>query len=147
MAKFNFIKKIKKVRKKDQEEAALSGAGEQEQVPLGTQEQAKAPSETEDTEEQKPAAKKITGIIWEKAADAVDAVDEMCEEAGEIAEAGGSGIIEIGAAVINFYDKASAVAEWFVLKSLVISGRKLHDLSLIHISSSRKKKPSERKTR
>ena len=38
MAKFNFIKKIKKVRKKDQEEAALSGAGEQEQVPSGTQE-------------------------------------------------------------------------------------------------------------
>lgn len=130
MAKFNFIKKIKKVRKKDQEEAALSGAGEQEQVPLGTQEQAKAPSETEDTEEQKPAVKKITGIIWEKAGDAVDAVDEMCEEAGELAEAGGSGIIEIGAAVINFYDKASAVAEWFVLKSLVISGRKLHDMRI-----------------
>ena len=62
MAKFNFIKKIKKVRKKDQEEAALSGAGEQEQVPSGTREQAKAPSETEDTEEQKPAVKKITGI-------------------------------------------------------------------------------------
>ena len=58
MAKFNFIKKIKKVRKKDQEEAALSGAGEQEQVPSGTQEQAKAPSETEDTEEQKPAVKR-----------------------------------------------------------------------------------------
>ncbi len=121
MAKFNFIKKIKKVKKKENE-AAVSGLGDQEQVSSGVEEQ--KPSQD------KTAKRNIKEVIWDKAADAVDAVDEMCEEASELAEAGGHGIMDVGAGVINFYDKASAIGEWFVKKSLVIAGRKLHDIRL-----------------
>ena len=121
MAKFNFIKKIKKVKKKENE-AAVSGLGDQEQVSSGVEEQ--KPSQD------KTAKRNIKEVIWDKAADAVDAVDEMCEEASELAGAGGHGIMDVGAGVINFYDKASAIGEWFVKKSLVIAGRKLHDIRL-----------------
>ena len=70
----------------------------------------------------------VFSVIWDKAADAVEAVDEILEELEEIWEAGSNGLVNIGAAVINFYDKASAVVEWFILKTLVVFGRRLHDI-------------------
>ncbi len=66
--------------------------------------------------------------IWSIAGDAVDVADEICIEIGEIGEAGVSGIFSVGAAVINFYDNFAALVEWFLLRILVILGRKLHQL-------------------
>lgn len=73
--------------------------------------------------------------VWSIAGDAVDAVDEMCIEAGEIGEAGFSGLISVGAAVINIYDNTAAIVEWFLLRVLVISGRRLHDIRVRTINS------------
>lgn len=72
----------------------------------------------------------IFKMIWNLAGNIVEAVDEIIIEAEEIGRAGGSGIVTIGAAVVNFYDRAAAVAEWFVLKSLVLIGRRNHDIRL-----------------
>ena len=83
--------------------------------------------EKEPKPEKKPKEKKEPKFKKEKiidiAAEAVAAVDEICDEAGELAGAGGSGLINVGAAVVNFYDRMSAIAEWFIKKNLVIAGR------------------------
>ena len=107
MAKFDFIKKIKKKK-----------------------EVTDTQSNNEFSEKNSEKKEKISvfSVIWDKAADAVEAVDEILEELEEIWEAGSNGLVNIGAAVINFYDKASAVVEWFILKTLVVFGRRLHDI-------------------
>lgn len=90
--------------------------------------------EKEPKPEKKPKEKKEPKFKKEKiidiAAEAVAAVDEICDEAGELAGAGGSGLINVGAAVVNFYDRMSAIAEWFIKKNLVIAGRRLHEMRL-----------------
>ena len=96
--------------------------------------------------EQKPKEKKPTGEkgthpvfnkIWELAGDFIEAVDETISEMGEIGEAGAKGIITVGAAVINGYDKLAAVVEWYVLKVLVKAGRESHDISIKVIKNKR----------
>ena len=91
-----------------------------------TGERAKTGEKTKEKKEPKFKKEKIIDI----AAEAVAAVDEICDEAGELAGAGGSGLINVGAAVVNFYDRMSAIAEWFIKKNLVIAGRRLHEMRL-----------------
>ena len=109
MAKFDFIKKIKK--KKEVTDTQSN-------------------NEFSEKNSEKKEKNSVFSVIWDKAADAVEAVDEILEELGEIWEAGSNGLVSIGAAVINFYDKASAVVEWFILKTLVVFGRRLHDIRI-----------------
>ena len=107
MAKFDFIKKIKK-----------------EKEVTETQTENTIPEKTDENKK----AKEAFGVIWNGAGNAVEAADEILMEIGEIAEAGAKGIVSIGASVITFYDKSSAVVEWFILKMLVLFGRRLHNV-------------------
>lgn len=52
---------------------------------------------------------------------------DICEEIGEIALDGLEGAIEVGAALIRWYDKSAEVVEWFVKKTAVLIMRKYHD--------------------
>ena len=116
MAKFNFIKKLRRNKKPVEPAASESGAAPE------------APAEAEAAKEPKaPLRKRAWEKTWQAGGDAVEAVDEICDEIGELAEDGWEGLINVGAAVVNFYDRASAIAEWFVLKTLVIAGRRLHE--------------------
>ena len=116
MAKFNFIKKLRRNKKPAEPAASESGAAPE------------APAEAEAAKEPKaPLRKRAWEKTWQAGGDAVEAVDEICDEIGELAEDGWEGLINVGAAVVNFYDRASAIAEWFVLKTLVIAGRRLHE--------------------
>lgn len=53
---------------------------------------------------------------------------DICEEIGEIALDGLEGAIEVGAALIRWYDKSAELVEWFVKKTAVLIMRKYHDL-------------------
>ena len=87
MAKFDFIKKIKK--KKEVTDTQSN-------------------NEFSEKNSEKKEKNSVFNVIWDKAGDAVEAVDEILEELGEIWEAGSNGLVSTGASVINFYDKASA---------------------------------------
>ena len=91
------------------------------------------PPEKEDNpvKEKKKIKKANKKELWNKtiaiAGNSIEAVDEICDEIGKIADAGWNLLISICASLVNAIDLAGDIAEWFVLKVLVISGRKLHD--------------------
>ena len=107
MAKFDFIKKIKK-----------------EKEVTETQTESTVPEKTDENKK----AKEAFDVIWNGAGNAVEAADEILMEIGEIAEAGAKGLVSVGASVITLYDKSSAIVEWFVLKMMVLFGRRLHNV-------------------
>lgn len=107
MAKFDFIKKIKK-----------------EKEVTETQTENTIPEKTDENKK----AKEAFDAIWNGAGNAVEAADEILIEIGEIAEAGAKGLVSVGASVITIYDKSSAIVEWFILKMLVLFGRRLHNI-------------------
>lgn len=61
------------------------------------------------------------------AGEVVEAVDEIEDEIGKIASAGWSLLITVCASFIRAIDLAEDIVEWFVLKVLVITGRRLHE--------------------
>ena len=91
------------------------------------------PPEKEDNpvKEKKKIKKANKKELWNKtiaiAGNSIEAVDEICDEIGKIADAGWNLLISICASLVNAIDLAGDIAEWFVLKVLIISGRKLHD--------------------
>lgn len=111
MAKFDFIKKIKKkeVDKDQNEKTALENKPEKEE---------------------KKEKNKLFTFIWENAGSLIEVLDEILEEVAEIAEDGFYAIMNLGASLIDFYDRSSAVVEWFILKTFVLMGRKQHDLRI-----------------
>ena len=111
MAKFDFIKKIKKkeVDKDQNENTALENKPEKEE---------------------KKEKNKLFTFIWENAGSLIEVLDEILEEVAEIAEDGFYAIMNLGASLIDFYDRSSAVVEWFILKTFVLMGRKQHDLRI-----------------
>lgn len=111
MAKFDFIKKIKKkeVDKDQNENTALENKPEKEE---------------------KKEKNKLFAFIWENAGSLIEVLDEILEEVAEIAEDGFYAIMNLGASLIDFYDRSSAVVEWFILKTFVLMGRKQHDLRI-----------------
>lgn len=112
MAKLDFIRKLKK-KKEVTEDQNLTGSSEKV---------------TEKKTESKSQG--ITGLIWEKAGDIVEVTDEILDEAEEIGQDGMRGLVTVGASAIELYDRTAAVVEWFVLKTLVILGRRIHDITL-----------------
>lgn len=69
----------------------------------------------------------------DKAADFLDDkvipfLKDICEEIREIAHDGVEGAIDVGAALIRWYDKTAELVEWFVKKTAVLIMRKYHDL-------------------
>lgn len=113
MAKFDFIKRLKKkeVDENQNESTALEKKAEKKTY-------------------KDKKANKIFGFIWEHSGDLIEVLDEILEEVTEIAEDGFCAIMNLGASLIDFYDKSAAVVEWFILKSSVLVGRKQHDLRI-----------------
>lgn len=110
MAKFKFIEKLK---------AQKSSAEEKPQKSKGEKKQA------------------ISNFIWNIGAEAVNLVDDMLIEAGEIGEDGLDGAINLGGAFVNVVDNLLDTGVWAVTKAYVYAGRKLHDL---HVSMVEHKK-------
>ena len=121
MAKFDFIRKLKK-RKEVEEEQTLTGSTEKADTLEKNKEDA------EKKQHLKDAA--IWNIIWEKSGEVVEVTDEILDEVGEIGQDGMRGLVTLGASIVDFYDRTAAVAEWFILKTLVILGRRLHTISI-----------------
>lgn len=65
-------------------------------------------------------------------------VKEIIEELAEIGKDGADLAVDIGAAVIRWYDKSADVFEWFVKKTTVLLMRKYHDM-LLEIAQYRKR--------
>lgn len=116
MAKLHFIKKIKKKKEDSSEDTTKESRGSLDR--------------NEKKALRKNKRKETFSKIWEKAGDSIDFADETIVETEEVLEAGVDGILTVGAAVINFCDRAIAIGEWFVLKTLVVIGRKQHQLGL-----------------
>ena len=93
-------------------------------------------------------SKKLMDFLWEWGAKIIsytdlaldktgDFFEESWEEIMEIAGAGIAGAIDVGAALIRWYDNSSEIVEWFVKKTAVLIMRKYHDL-LIDLAQYRK---------
>ena len=91
---------------------------------------------------------KIRVFFWEAGAKVIfvtdtflDKVDdflkEIVEDIKEIIGAGAEGAVDLGAAIIRWYDKSAEVVEWFIKKTTVIIMREYHDL-LINLAKHRK---------
>lgn len=83
--------------------------------------------------------KKLMDFLWEWGAKIIsytdlaldktgDFLEEILDEIKEIAGAGMAGAIDVGAALIRWYDKSAEIVEWFVKKTAVLIMRKYHDL-------------------
>ena len=83
--------------------------------------------------------KKLMDFLWEWGAKIISYIDlaldktgdfleEILDEIKEIAGAGMAGAIDVGAALIRWYDKSAEIVEWFVKKTAVLIMRKYHDL-------------------
>lgn len=59
-----------------------------------------------------------------------DFLGEIAEELREIGEAGMAGAVEVGAALVVWYDKSAEIVEWFIIKTAVLVMRKYHDILL-----------------
>ena len=70
-------------------------------------------------------------LIWKIGAEAIDLVDESLIEVGEIAEDGLGGAFKICGTFVDIVDRAIAIAEWAVTKSVVYFGRRVHDLHVL----------------
>ena len=92
--------------------------------------------------------KKLMDFLWEWGAKIIsytdlaldktgDFFEESWEEIMEIAGAGIAGAIDVGAALIRWYDNSAEIVEWFVKKTAVLIMRKYHDL-LIDLAQYRK---------
>lgn len=110
MAKFKFIEKLK-AKKSSAEEKPQKSKGEKKQA--------------------------ISNFIWNIGAEAVNLVDDMLIEAGEIGEDGLEGAISLGGAFVNVVDNLLDIGIWAATKAYVYAGRKLHDL---HVSMVEHKK-------
>ena len=93
-------------------------------------------------------SKKLMDFLWEWGAKIIsytdlaldktgDFFEESWEEIMEIAGAGIAGAIDVGAALIRWYDNSAEIVEWFVKKTAVLIMRKYHDL-LIDLAQYRK---------
>ena len=91
---------------------------------------------------------KIRVFFWEAGAKVIfvtdtfldkadDFLKEIGEEIKEIIDAGADVAVDLGAAIIRWYDKSAEVVEWFVKKTTVIIMREYHDL-LINLAKHRK---------
>ena len=83
--------------------------------------------------------KKLMDFLWEWGAKIIsytdlaldktgDFLEEIWEEIKDIAGAGMAGAIDVGAALIRWYDKSAEIVEWFVKKTAVLIMRNYHDL-------------------
>lgn len=96
----------------------------------------KIKDENKENKENKPKVSKAEAkaAFWNKtveiAGDLIEAIDEINDEAGKIAEAGWSFLILVCASFISAIDKANDIAEWFVLKVMVLLGRRMHESRL-----------------
>ena len=68
-----------------------------------------------------------TDIMLDKTA---DFLGEIAEELREIGEAGMAGAVDVGAALVVWYDKSAEIVEWFIIKTAVLVMRKYHDILL-----------------
>ncbi len=59
-----------------------------------------------------------------------DFLGEIAEELREIGEAGMAGAVDVGAALVVWYDKSAEIVEWFIIKTAVLVMRKYHDILL-----------------
>lgn len=59
-----------------------------------------------------------------------DFLGEIAEELREIGEAGMAGAVDVGAALVVWYDKSAEIVEWFIIKTTVLVMRKYHDILL-----------------
>lgn len=59
-----------------------------------------------------------------------DFLGEIAEELREIGEAGMAGSVDVGAALVVWYDKSAEIVEWFIIKTAVLVMRKYHDILL-----------------
>lgn len=86
-----------------------------------------APEEPKTTKEkQNTAYNKIVKI----AGNFIEAVDEINDEIVKIAQDGWHLLIIVCALFVTTIDKVIDIAEWFVLKSLVLIGRRAHDMRI-----------------
>ena len=92
--------------------------------------------------------KKLMDFLWEWGAKFIsytdlaldktgDFIEEILDEIGEIAKAGIAGAVDVGAALVRWYDNSAEIVEWFVKKTAVLIMRKYHDL-LIDLAQYRK---------
>ena len=83
--------------------------------------------------------KKLMDFLWEWGAKIISYTDlaldktgvfleEIWEEIKDIAGAGMAGAIDVGAALIRWYDKSAEIVEWFVKKTAILIMRNYHDL-------------------
>ena len=83
--------------------------------------------------------KKLMDFLWEWGAKIIsytdlaldktgDFLEEIWEEIKDIAGAGMAGAIDVGAALIRWYDKSAEIVEWFVKKTAILIMRNYHDL-------------------
>ena len=71
--------------------------------------------------------KGMAEYIFLMAAAAIDAGDEILDEAGELAEDGGEFIFELGADFVILLDKSLDILSWLVGKSIIMVLRQLHE--------------------
>ncbi len=113
MAKFIFGKKIKE-----------ENSGKEPKKPKKTEKQEKSVKDAK-------YANNAKTVVWNKtveiAGSIIEAADEINEEAGKIAGEGWSLLISICAAFISAIDKACDIVLWFVVKMLVLFGRRVHN--------------------
>ena len=53
--------------------------------------------------------------------------DEVFDELDDIAEAGKEAIFEVGAGIINIYDKSADLIGWIVSRSFILIARRAHN--------------------
>lgn len=68
---------------------------------------------------------KVDDFLGEKV---IPFLKDICEEIREIALDGLEGAIDVGAALIRWYDESAELVEWFIKKTAVLIMRKYHDL-------------------
>lgn len=116
MAKFIFRKKIKE--ENSEKEPKQPKETEKEEKP-------EKEEKSEKTEEDFKTA------AWNKTVEIsgniIEAVDEINDEVGKIAEEGWNLLISVCAAFISAIDKTCDIAQWFIVKMMVLAGRRMHD--------------------
>lgn len=72
----------------------------------------------------------IMDFLWNVGADIIDLIDEICIEAGEIAEAGLNFAFNVCGTFVEVVDHIIAIVEWAVIKILVLIARRVHDIQM-----------------
>ena len=75
----------------------------------------------------KKPQRKQQDLIVDLGAGVINVVDEILDEAGEIAMDGGELIIDVAAGAVKLFDKTADIIDWIAGKTFILAARKVHD--------------------